>query len=164
MRKNKGFTLIELMIAVAIIGILALVLIPRVAGVKDTARETGVDTNVRMGLTVAENLVDKYTSDQAGLTSLETALASALTANGASNPFSKSTAIASAAVTNGAAVYAYIADASEPTQASAVATDTDYAGVVEFDAYADASGKVKVEFMPHDKDGACAATAIKSTN
>jgi type IV pilus assembly protein PilA len=37
LRSNKGFTLIELLIVVVIIGILAMILIPRFTGAKDSA-------------------------------------------------------------------------------------------------------------------------------
>lgn len=44
--KKKGFTLIELMIVLAIIAILAIVLIPKAGILKSSAKDTGVTTNV----------------------------------------------------------------------------------------------------------------------
>jgi len=46
MRKNEGFTLVELMIVISIIAILAVVLIPKVGSMKDAARDQGVATNM----------------------------------------------------------------------------------------------------------------------
>lgn len=44
-KKDEGFTLIELMIVIAVIGILAVVLIPKIGNVKTAAKLTGVQSN-----------------------------------------------------------------------------------------------------------------------
>lgn len=46
-RKDEGFTLIELMIVIAVIGILAVVLVPKMGQVKTAAKLAGVETNFR---------------------------------------------------------------------------------------------------------------------
>ncbi len=46
-RKDEGFTLIELMIVIAVIGILAVVLVPKFGSIKTSAKNTGVITNFR---------------------------------------------------------------------------------------------------------------------
>lgn len=61
-RKDSGFTLIELMIVIAVIGILAIVLIPKVGTVKTQAKATGLDTNIRLVQGYAESKIDKWVS------------------------------------------------------------------------------------------------------
>lgn len=64
-RKDAGFTLIELMIVIAVIGILAVVLVPKVGSIKTQAKVAGIDTNIR---TVQGYIQSKITSwNAAGL-------------------------------------------------------------------------------------------------
>jgi type IV pilus assembly protein PilA len=63
---KKGFTMIELMIVITVIGILAIVLLPRISGVRDEARTSGVETNLRAVQGQVELEIGKYESTSAG--------------------------------------------------------------------------------------------------
>jgi type IV pilus assembly protein PilA len=79
-RKDSGFTLIELMIVIAVIGILAIVLIPRVGTIKAQAKETGLDTNIRLVQGFVESKIDKWSSDPNTTTgTIQTAIVNAFT-------------------------------------------------------------------------------------
>jgi len=59
-RNRKGFTLIEMMIVIAVIAILAAVIIPKTGIVQNTAKESGVEANARIVQGIVENLAPRY--------------------------------------------------------------------------------------------------------
>jgi prepilin-type N-terminal cleavage/methylation domain-containing protein len=58
--KSKAFTMLELMIVVTVIGILAVVLMPRMMGAKDSVRDSAVESNMLAVKAVAERLMDDF--------------------------------------------------------------------------------------------------------
>lgn len=62
-RKDDGFTLIELMIVIAVIGILAVVLVPKVGSIKTSAKTVGLDTNSRVVQAYVQSRITAWASD-----------------------------------------------------------------------------------------------------
>ena len=56
-QKKRGFTLVEILIVVAVIGILFISLVPRIDFAGDKARETGIKTDFRSFELAAEQLI-----------------------------------------------------------------------------------------------------------
>ncbi|WP_425807578.1 competence type IV pilus major pilin ComGC [Desulfitobacterium sp. Sab5] len=78
-RKDNGFTLIELMIVIAIIGILAVVLVPRVGNVKTQARSAGIDTNIRMVEGYVQSRITSWNNANTPTADLVTDITNAMT-------------------------------------------------------------------------------------
>ena len=62
MRKHKGFTLIELVVVVMIIGILAAVAAPKLLGTSSTAADNGLKET----LGVIRDAIERYTAEHGG--------------------------------------------------------------------------------------------------
>lgn len=112
--KKKGFTLIELMIVLAVIAILAVVLIPKAGQAKNNAKNAGVTTNINAVRGMLEqktgtNFLD--TTDE-----VKTALASSFNSTTADadvnvvNPFSQKNTVTSDSSVAQPAVYVVSAE------------------------------------------------------
>lgn len=58
MRKEKGFTLIELMLVVIILGVLVAMVVPRFAGRSEQARQAAAKTDIEASIAVALDLYE----------------------------------------------------------------------------------------------------------
>lgn len=70
LRNSKGFTLIELMIVVVIIGILAAIAIPKFTEVSKNAKQSEADPTLKQISTLQESYHQRYDIYQADITKL----------------------------------------------------------------------------------------------
>ncbi|HEY8909665.1 MAG TPA: prepilin-type N-terminal cleavage/methylation domain-containing protein [Desulfosporosinus sp.] len=100
-RKDEGFTLIELMIVIAVIGILAVVLVPKVGTIKTQAKSAGIDTNIRMVQAYGQSRITSWANAGTSVSTIEADFQSALTGGTdlMANPFSRSTTVIPDSVT-----------------------------------------------------------------
>lgn len=88
-RKDEGFTLIELMIVIAVIGILAVVLMPKMTGLKTGAKITGVQTNAVSVQAYVVSGMDKWINKNLSDAAITTAISAQFSGDNAlKNPLS----------------------------------------------------------------------------
>ena len=75
-RKNKAFTLMELLLVVAIIGILVAMMVPNLAGRSEEARiaraQSEINSTIKLALSMFESHTGKFPTTEQGLTALVT--------------------------------------------------------------------------------------------
>lgn len=64
-KNKKGFTIIEIMVVIALIGILATVLVPKFVGVKDKAKDMGMLANAKMVEAFVASEIDNWNQSNA---------------------------------------------------------------------------------------------------
>ncbi|MFA4988554.1 MAG: type II secretion system major pseudopilin GspG [Candidatus Omnitrophota bacterium] len=76
MREKKGFTLIELMLVVVIIGVLGAMVLPRLAGRSDQAKTAVAKSDINANIATALDLYEldngRYPTTEQGLSALST--------------------------------------------------------------------------------------------
>lgn len=138
---KKGFTLIELMIVLAIIAILAIVLIPKAGLLKDNAKGAGVTTNVNTVRAFLETKVsDSAYLGVGGGAKIVTALTSATAApNTIINPWVKTAIVITATtpVATTSVVVVEIATVTPSTPAATAEASTGNKGLTVVNVYTD---------------------------
>ncbi|MHB1407937.1 MAG: competence type IV pilus major pilin ComGC [Desulfitobacteriaceae bacterium] len=150
-KKEGGFTLIELMIVIAVIGILAIVLIPKVGTVKTQAKAAGIDTNIRTVEGYVQANINNATS-----TSFETSMVAAFPTSGdaVQNPFTPNQKGATDTAPTSGPNAAILVDTASTTATAPTAINTNRAGMIEVASLKDASDNItKVFVVAYDQNG-----------
>ncbi|MFC1646228.1 type II secretion system major pseudopilin GspG [Candidatus Omnitrophota bacterium] len=97
MQKKTGFTLIELMLVVIIIGVLAAMVVPRLAGRSEQARQAAaaadIEANIATVLDLYELDVGQYPTTEQGLAALKTKPTSSSKTENWRGPYLKKTPV-----------------------------------------------------------------------
>ncbi len=157
-KKDSGFTLIELMIVIAVIGILAVVLVPKVGTVKTQAKAAGVDTNMRAVQGYVQSKINGWANEGKTITEVNADIIATFTTEKIPNPYTSTLVVAD----DGAAATA------DPLNNALFLLDADVAGAdvtaapnaaktkgtIVLSLTDDADGTVtSIKLIPHDDTG-----------
>lgn len=166
-RGGKGFTLVELMIVIAVIALLILVLVPRIGTIKNKSREAGLRSNMLMVEGIVQSVIDDYAASggAAAIDNLEARIAADITAVSVDNQKIRNPITGNYGVTSTvldydtvAVAYSTADDADAGAGIAAAWTDplADAAGTVAFAAYIDTAAtpdKIVVQLIPYGIGG-----------
>ncbi len=124
-RKDQGFTLIELMIVIAVIGILAIVLVPKVGTIKTQAKGSGLDTNIRVVEGYVQSKITKWADKNIVNTEIQADIVTAFDIEELTNPFNFSKVVDDAVVSGStyALVVQTTADSASATKIGAIVVE-----------------------------------------
>lgn len=152
-KKESGFTLIELMIVIAVIGILAVVLIPKVGTIKTQAKASGIDTNLRTVQGYVQSVVTNATSNNFN-TGLVSAFSPTAT-DAVQNPFFPNLKGAVTTNTNGPTAAIYVDATVATDNHPSTDTNTSLQGMIRvYSVASSVPGPItRVYLLPYDDKG-----------
>lgn len=124
-RKDNGFTLIELMIVIAVIGILAVVLIPKVGTIKTQAKTAGLNTNIRLVEGYIQNKITKWADNGATENEIQNDIIEAFNNDDITNPFTFSKVVAKNASDSEALIVQKTNDKNDVNKRGSVVVEVD---------------------------------------